>query len=80
MNSKVGPGFRVSMSLEKLEDLQIQWICGHFGEQETQGANQWTAEPLFYALKDYLNLNSLGNALELYTLEGEKLQIQFLVS
>jgi hypothetical protein len=24
MNSKVGPGFRVSMSWEKLEDLQIQ--------------------------------------------------------
>jgi hypothetical protein len=35
---------------------------------------------LFYALKDYLKLNSLGNALELDTLEGEKLQIQFLVS
>jgi hypothetical protein len=24
MNSKVGPGFRISMSREKLEDLQIQ--------------------------------------------------------
>lgn len=80
MNSKVGPRFRVSMSWEKLEDLQIQWTCSHFGEQETQGANQSTAEPLFYALKDYLKLNSLGNALELDTLEGGKLQIRFLVS